>query len=318
MSETAAPTPQPPAETGISDLLFGSEPAPEPMPDEPVQNPVPNADDTDDTAVEERPAEQPVGNEPAPWSFERIEDLDPATASPDDLKSAAEYLQERTRKLQKHWGTSEKRRKRIEQREAEVKAAVREFSQYRDAILSNVQALRTGDGNSRLRALAQLTNQRPEDVVQELVEGIANDGAVGNQEVRTLQAEVKRLQDLFERQQEQGKKQGHQAQLQAGLHRAVQDKERWPVLAEQSAADVQGATREILQYMTANGLTIGQACDQIELYLVRRSQQQQTKPPQAKPQAQTKPPQPKPKGPKLSATKPSSEESGSIRDLFVV
>lgn len=198
-------------------------------------------------------------------------------------------MSERARNLHKHWGVSEKRREKVERREQEVREVLRDFKAYRDPFMASVNALRSGDAETRLRALAHLTNTRPDVVLEEMIAGIATDGAAApraqgvDPTVRELQEQVRRLTEEQERATKQAQQQQAVAQLRSQLQAAVADADRWPTLARDAAPDRDGAMRQVYDYMAAKGLTVGQACNEIELLLQRQSKRAAAQPAEAKP-----------------------------------
>jgi hypothetical protein len=123
--------------------------------------------------------------------------------TPEQLQAAVKRIRanaEKTQKLRtdahKIWGTSEKRAKKLEKREAEIRHNQQVFEAQARQFNAAFSALRTGDAKTTLEGLRQLTGRDPIKVLEDLNVHIASNGK--KRELTPEEIELKERIDRLE------------------------------------------------------------------------------------------------------------------------
>jgi len=245
---------------GVQTKSEGDEPTPEDTPAE----------------GEGKPTEAPTEEAPPPPTFDSFESVEAETDwTPEKIEAAANYLQQKQRKLVGHWKAADRRRSKAEEslkRHEQEKQALEPF-------VKAVNELRLGTQDQRLQALATLTGLPPSTALEMLATGVTDEmdhAASKDGQAEAKLAELERK--IAEREQQEQQQRQLAADLRAvrqGFGWALGEKERWPLLCEASEGkekEVVGQlTEEIWQrYQNGKRLTVSELCDSIEYDLLRK------------------------------------------------
>src|SRR5512138_28581 len=202
------------------------------------------------------PAEPPADQEPPPpvepvkWSLDRIQSTTEWT--PETIASAGEWLHAEERRNQRVFAASRKQAAKAQQRMTRLDEERRGWEVTRSTLIADAQALRNGTPEQRLQALARVTGQSPEDVIEGLTVGVAAPGKrpAEAQLDRATRERIDRLERMLQDREQATQQQTAVATVQSQLARGVADADRFPALAARAAEmgpDV--VAGKLLEYM---------------------------------------------------------------------
>lgn len=264
-------------------------------------------DDTDQPQepaadAEPDPAEPPAGL-PEKWSLETIASVEEWT--PELMAAAAQWMMEEEKRNATIAARAAKMDRKARQRRAQQESERRSWDVARDQMIADAQALRNGNAQQRLDALARVTGLTPDQVIEEITLGVAGDQS----KRKTVDAETAARLERLERALQEREQREHvsvaEQRVSSELAMGVRDVERFPALAaaaeamghEEAAASLLGEMRRRAE--AGQVLTVGDM-----LALADRAQARVGRPPAA--------------AAPVTATKPATQSPGGRRPARTV